>query len=58
MADLDADTGKRKWHFQFTPHGVHDRDATQVMVLIGRECRGVASKLLANRQPELLHLTC
>ena len=33
---LDADTGKRKWHFQFTPHDVHDWDATQVMVLIDR----------------------
>jgi alcohol dehydrogenase (cytochrome c) len=24
---LDADTGKLKWHFQFTPHDVHDWDA-------------------------------
>jgi len=48
---LDADTGKRKWHFQFTPHDVHDWDATQVMVLIDREYRGVERKLLvtANR---------
>ena len=27
---LDADTGKIKWHFQFTPHDVHDWDSTQV----------------------------
>ena len=33
---LDADTGKRKWHFQFTPHDVHDWDATQVMVLLDK----------------------
>lgn len=48
---LDADTGKRKWHFQFTPHDVHDWDATQVMVLIDREYRGEERKLLvtANR---------
>ena len=48
---LDADTGKRKWHFQFTPHDVHDWDATQVTVLIDREDRGVGRKLLvtANR---------
>ncbi len=48
---LDADTGKRKWHFQFTPHDVHDWDATQVMVLIDKELEGKDRKLLitANR---------
>ena len=48
---LDADTGKRKWHFQFTPHDVHDWDATQVMVLLDKEYRGEMRKLLvtANR---------
>ena len=30
---LDADTGKAGWHYQFTPHDVHDWDATQVPVL-------------------------
>jgi alcohol dehydrogenase (cytochrome c) len=30
---LDADTGILKWHFQFTPHDVHDWDSTQVPVL-------------------------
>ena len=30
---LDADTGKLKWHFQFTPHDVWDYDSTQVPVL-------------------------
>src|SRR3954467_468747 len=24
---LDGDTGKLKWHFQFTPHDVHDWDS-------------------------------
>ena len=33
MVALDADTGKLKWHYQFTPHDVHDWDATQVPVL-------------------------
>ena len=48
---LDADTGKRKWHYQFTPHDIHDWDATQVMVLLDREYRGTLRKLLitANR---------
>ncbi len=48
---LEADTGKRKWHFQFTPHDVHDWDATQVMVLLDSEYRGEVRRLLvtANR---------
>ncbi len=33
LVALDADTGKLKWHYQFTPHDVHDWDATQVPVL-------------------------
>lgn len=31
---VDADTGKLRWHFQFTPHDVHDWDANQVPVLV------------------------
>ena len=31
---LDGDTGQRRWHFQFTPHDVHDWDSNQVMVLV------------------------
>lgn len=48
---LDADTGLRKWHFQFTPHDVHDWDATQIMTLVDRPFRGNPRKLLitANR---------
>src|SRR5882724_3831716 len=30
---LDADTGKLKWHYQFTPHDEVDYDSTQVPVL-------------------------
>ena len=30
---LDADTGKMTWHFQYTPHDVHDWDANQIQVL-------------------------
>ena len=30
---LDADTGTMKWHFQYTPHDVHDWDANQIQVL-------------------------
>jgi alcohol dehydrogenase (cytochrome c) len=31
---LDLDTGKLKWHFQFTPHDTRDWDATQIPVLL------------------------
>jgi alcohol dehydrogenase (cytochrome c) len=43
---LDADTGALKWHFQFTPHDVHDWDSTQVPVLIEQEVRGAKRKLV------------
>lgn len=31
---LDLETGKMKWHFQFTPHDVHDWDAQSWPVLL------------------------
>ncbi len=43
---LDADSGKLKWHFQFTPHDVHDWDATEVPVLLDAEVRGAKRKLV------------
>jgi alcohol dehydrogenase (cytochrome c) len=48
---LDADTGKLKWYFQFTPHDVHDWDATEIPVLLDMEFKGKPRKLLvqANR---------
>lgn len=48
---LDADTGERKWHFQFTPHDVHDWDTCQVPVLVDAQFKGRMRKLLliANR---------
>lgn len=44
---LDGDTGKLKWHFQFTPHDSHDWDSTHVPVLFEAEVRGTRRKLLA-----------
>jgi alcohol dehydrogenase (cytochrome c) len=51
MLALDADTGKLKWHFQYTPHDVHDYDSTQIPVLIDKMWNGRSRKLLvhANR---------
>jgi alcohol dehydrogenase (cytochrome c) len=48
---IDADSGTLKWHFQFTPHDVHDWDATEVPVLVDAQARGSKRKLvvLANR---------
>ena len=43
---LDADTGELKWHFQFTPHDVHDWDATQIPILIDIEFDGRPRKLM------------
>jgi alcohol dehydrogenase (cytochrome c) len=44
---LDADTGKLKWYFQFTPSDTHDWDSTQVPVLLDAELRGRSRKLMA-----------
>ena len=48
---LDADTGRLKWHFQFTPHDEFDYDAAQVPVLVDMNWRGQPRKLMfwANR---------
>jgi alcohol dehydrogenase (cytochrome c) len=45
---LDADTGKLRWYFQYTPHDMHDWDSNQVPVLIDGEFpAGRPRKLLA-----------
>ena len=44
---LDPDTGKLKWHFQFTPHDLFDYDATETAVLIDAVYKGEPRKLLA-----------
>jgi alcohol dehydrogenase (cytochrome c) len=48
---LDPDTGKLKWHFQFTPHDEFDFDSTQVPVLADTEWQGAPRKVMlwANR---------
>jgi PQQ-dependent dehydrogenase (methanol/ethanol family) len=43
---LDPKTGDLKWHYQFTPHDVRDRDATEPNVLVDTIYRGKPSKLL------------
>ncbi|HEY3928178.1 MAG TPA: PQQ-dependent dehydrogenase, methanol/ethanol family [Candidatus Koribacter sp.] len=46
MLALDADTGKLKWYYQFTPHDLYDYDATQVPVLLDADWEGQPRKLL------------
>jgi alcohol dehydrogenase (cytochrome c) len=46
LVALDADTGKLKWHFQFTPHDTRDWDATQVPVLLDSTIGGRQRKIV------------
>ena len=43
---LDPSTGALKWHYQFTPHDLRDRDATEPHVLVDAVYRGRPRKLL------------
>src|SRR5204863_486713 len=43
---LDADTGKMKWYFQFTPHDTHDWDAQAWPVLVDLPYNGKMRKLV------------
>jgi alcohol dehydrogenase (cytochrome c) len=44
---IDASTGKLRWYFQFTPHDVHDWDATEIPVLMDVELAGRTRKVVA-----------
>jgi len=48
---LDTDTGKLRWHFQFTPHDTHDWDANETPMLLDLDWQGRPRKLVvqANR---------
>jgi PQQ-dependent dehydrogenase (methanol/ethanol family) len=43
---LDAATGKRKWHYQFTPGDSHDWDAAEDLILADQVFAGEPRKLL------------
>ena len=51
LVALDADTGKLKWHFQFTPHDTHDWDSNHIPVLGDVAINGQMRKvvMVANR---------
>ena len=48
---LDADTGRLRWHYQFTPHDRYDYDSVQVPILADITWNGgpVKAMLWANR---------
>jgi alcohol dehydrogenase (cytochrome c) len=48
---LDPATGTLRWHFQFTPHDLHDWDSVQTVVAVDAAFKGAPRKLLlqANR---------
>jgi alcohol dehydrogenase (cytochrome c) len=46
LVALDADTGRLRWHFQYTPHDLHDWDSNQVPVLLEGVVAGRARKLV------------
>jgi len=43
---IDANTGKLKWYFQFTPHDVYDYDANETPVLVDVEENSAVRHLL------------
>ena len=51
LVALDADSGKLRWHYQFTPHDLHDWDAAQVPVLATLKLKQGMTKVVmqANR---------
>ena len=51
LVALDAGTGELRWHYQFTPHDVHDWDATEVPILADIEIDGRMRRVVmfANR---------
>ena len=48
---IEPNSGKLRWHYQYTPHDLYDWDANQTPMLIDAEFRGLPRKLLvqANR---------
>jgi alcohol dehydrogenase (cytochrome c) len=48
---IEADTGRLRWHYQFTPHDTHDWDSNHVPILAELPIGGAARKvvMVANR---------
>jgi len=46
LVALDAETGKMKWYFQFTPHDTYDYDAAETPMLVDLPWKGKMRKLV------------
>ncbi len=44
---IDADTGKMKWYFQFSPHETHDWDSSEPPILFDAVINGKKRKIVA-----------
>jgi alcohol dehydrogenase (cytochrome c) len=51
LVAIDPNTGKLKWHYQFTPHDVHDYDSSEDLPLVDLKIGGktVKAVIQANR---------
>jgi alcohol dehydrogenase (cytochrome c) len=47
LVALNIESGKLRWHFQFTPHDTHDWDSNHVPVLFDAPIAGVERQLVA-----------
>ena len=43
---LEPKTGKLKWHYQFTPHDLHDWDATETPMLVDLKFQGAQRQVI------------
>ena len=53
---LNARTGELKWHYQFTPHDLKDRDATEPNILVDSDYKEEAIQTPASRRSQWLLL--
>jgi alcohol dehydrogenase (cytochrome c) len=51
---IDADSGSLRWHFQFTPHDLHDWDSNQVPVLLEGIVNGPSAPKSGQARPRKL----
>ena len=49
---LDADTGRLRWQYQFTPHDLHDWDANQTPMLVDARFHGEGRPSTGSGRPE------
>jgi putative heme-binding domain-containing protein len=52
---LNPVDGKITWHFQFTPHDIHDWDANEIPVLFDAAVNGRSRKLVAMANPNAFY---